>query len=101
MRNIEKVGELFVGMSSKTFGDVSHNGNASSLNLVPKTKISGKITFPGSFVNLPHSLSSFLPCLNIFEFLESSHVSFPFVVEDEVLTPDSRLHTIVYKGSGI
>jgi len=78
MRDIERIGKLFVGMSPKTFGDVSHNGNASSLNLVPKAKISGKITFPGSFVNLPRSLSSLLPCLNIFEFLESSHVSFSF-----------------------
>ncbi len=59
--------EFNLAVTPKTLSNVSHDGNARPLDLIPKSKISGEWSDTRSAVNLSRQLPGELPTFNILE----------------------------------
>src|SRR6185312_12660633 len=92
MRHIQEVRKLFVRTSAKSFGNICHDRNAGSLDLVSQTKILCKQSVFRKGINHLRDLARFLPSLNIFNSSEGGHADF------RLQTSDHRLFSCVLDG---
>lgn len=65
--------ELGLGVTFEAFGDIGHDGNARSAQLVAETVVACEFALVGDCLDLAGQLAGYLPGADVFEAMDGGH----------------------------